>query len=130
MGPGSGGALLALEDQGNRVVLRPCHADQHGAIRGQTVAFVCNGAGLRGCHLQDVMIPLGFTLEVFAGVNRGAVLAVGDVAVEERLSVAFIHEAARDRNVALPLVNRHSAGLNDALAGKIALGGHKRPGTV
>lgn len=30
----------------------------------------------------------------------------------------------------VPLVDRHSSGLNDWLAGEIALGGHQHPGTV
>ena len=46
---------------------------------------------LSGLSTLIVMIPLGFALEVFAGVNRGIVLAVGDVAVEKGLGGAFIH---------------------------------------
>ena len=76
------------------------------------------------------MIPLGFTLEVFAGVNGGVVLAVGDVAVEKGLGGAYIDETARDDDDALPIGDRHGAGLNDGLAGEIALGGHQRPGAV
>lgn len=66
------------------------------------------------------MIPLGFALEVFAGVNRGIVLAVGDVAVEKGLGGAFIHETARDNDDALPIGDRHGAGLDNGLAGEIA----------
>lgn len=76
------------------------------------------------------MIPLGFTLEVFAGVNRGVVLAVGDVAVEKGLGGACIHETTRDDDDALPIGDRHGAGLNDGLAGEIALGWHQGPGAV
>jgi hypothetical protein len=122
--------LSALEDEGDRLALRPFDADQHGAIRGEAVAFECNRAGLRGRNFQDVTIPLGFTLEVFAGVNRGVVFAVGDVAVEKGLGSACIHETARDDDDALPIGDRHGAGLNDGLAGEIALGGHQCPGAV
>ena len=83
-----------------------------------------------GRHLQNIVIPPGLAFEVFAGVNRGVVLGVGEVAVEEGLGGAFIHEIARDGDDALPLVNRHGAGLNDGLAGKIALGGDQRPGAI
>jgi len=76
------------------------------------------------------MIPLGFTFEVFAGVNRGIALAVGDITVEKGLGGAFIHETARDDNYALPVGDRHGAGLNDGLAGEIALGGYRCPGAV
>jgi len=119
-----------LEDESDRLVFRSFDADQHSAIRGQSVAFESNRAGLRGRHLQDVVIPPGLALEVFAGVNRGVVLAVGDIAVEERLAGAFINEAALDDDDALPVVDSHGAGLNYALAGKIAVGGHQRPGSV
>jgi len=122
--------LFVLEDEGDRLVLRPFDADQHCAISGKGIAFESNRAGLRGCHLQDVVIPTGLGLEVFAVVNRGVVLAVGDVAVEEGLGGAFIHETARDDDDAFTIGDRHSAGLNDGLAGKIALGGHQRPGAV
>src|ERR1019366_3392517 len=57
--------LFALEDESDRLVLRPHHADHHGAIRGQGVAFESNRAGLRGGHLQHVVIPPGLALEVF-----------------------------------------------------------------
>jgi len=122
--------LFVLEDEGNRLVLRSYNADQHGAIRRKGVTFDGNRTVLRGRHLQHVMIPTGFALEVFTGVNRGVVIGVGDVAVEEGLGGAFIHEIARDGDDALPLVNRHSAGLNDGLTGKIASGGHQRPSAV
>jgi hypothetical protein len=45
------------------------------------------------------VIPPGFTLDVFAGVNRSVVLAVGNIAVEEGLGGAFIDEIARDDDV-------------------------------
>src|ERR1035437_3898172 len=64
--------LLVLEDEGDRLAIRPFNADRHGAIRGQGVAFESNRAGLRGGHLQHVVIPPGLALEVFAGANRGA----------------------------------------------------------
>jgi hypothetical protein len=63
-------------------------------------------------------------------VNGGVVLGVGDVAVEEGLGGAFIHETARDDDDALVIGDGHGAGLNHGLAGKIALGGHQRPGAV
>ena len=123
-------ALFVLEDEGDRLVLRSFDADQHGAISDEGVAFESNRAGLRGRHLQDVMIPPGLTLEVFAGVDCGIVLAIGGVAVEEGLGRAFIYETARDDDDALPIGDRHGAGLNDGLAGKIALGGHQCPGAI
>src|ERR1017187_2460839 len=129
-GRNPGVVLFVLEDQGDRLVLRPYDADHHGAIRGKGVAFESNRAGLRGRHLQNVVIPPGLALEVFAGMNRGVVLGVGDVAVEEGLGGAFIHETARDDDDAVPVGDRHGAGLDDGLAGKIALGGHQRPGAV
>ncbi len=76
------------------------------------------------------MIPPGFSLEFFASVNCRVVLAVGKVAVEERVAGAFILEIARDGDVAIPLVDRHGAGLNDGLAGEIALRGYQCPGAV
>ena len=123
-------ALFVLEDESDRLVFRSFDADQHSAIRGKDVAFESNRTGFGGRYLQDVMIPPGLALEVFAGVNRGVVLTVGDVAVEEGLGGAFIHETARDDDDALPIGDRHGAGLNDRLAGKIAFGGHQRPGAV
>ena len=123
-------ALFALEDERDRLLLGPYDADHHGAIRGKGVAFDSNRTGLRGRHLEDIVIPPGLGLEVFAGVNRGVVLAVGKVAVEEGLGGAFIRETARDGDVTLTLVDRHGTGLNDGLAGKITLGGHQSPGAV
>jgi hypothetical protein len=123
-------ALFVLEDESDRLVLRPFDVDQHSAIRGKGIGFEGNRAGLRGRHLQDVVIPPGLTLEVFAGVNRGVVLAVGHVAVEEGLGGAFIHETARDDDDALPIGDRHGTGLNDRLSGKIALGRQQRPSAV
>ena len=76
------------------------------------------------------MIPSGLAFEVFASVNRGIVLGVSDVAVEVGLGGACVHETARDDDNALPVGDRHRAGLNHGLAGKIALGGHQRPGAV
>ena len=69
------------------------------------------------------MIPSGLAFEVFASVNRGIVLGVSDVAVEVGLGGACVHETARDDDNALPVGDRHRAGLNDGLAGKIALAG-------
>ena len=125
-------ALFALEEERNRRVLRPYDADHHASIRGKRVGFERNGAGLhiRVRHFQDVVIPSGLRLELFAGVNRGAVGAVGKVAVEESVAGAFILETARDGDIAIPLVDCHGAGLNHRLAGKIALGGHQSPGSV
>src|SRR5665213_1250709 len=86
-------ALLALKDEGDRLVLRPVDADLHGAIRRKCIAFESHGAGLRGGHLQDVVIPLGLGLEVLAAMNRRTVLAVaGAVVIEEGLGDAFIFE--------------------------------------
>jgi Type I phosphodiesterase / nucleotide pyrophosphatase len=129
--PGAGDlALFALEDERDRLALRPYDTDHHVTIRGQRVAFESNRSGFRGGHFQDVVIPFGLAFEVFAAVNRGVVLAVGDVAVEEGLGGAFIHETARDNDDTLPIGDRHSTGLNDGLAGKIALGGYQRPSAV
>jgi hypothetical protein len=69
-------------------LLRPYDTGRHAAIGGERVAFDSHGAGLRRDHLEDVMIPLGLALEVFAAVNRGAVLAVRQVFVEERIGGA------------------------------------------
>src|SRR5664279_6385606 len=97
--------LFALEDESDRLVLRPHHADHHGAIRGQGVAFESNRAGLRGGHLQHVVVPPGLALEVFAGADRGAAVGVGHIAVIEGLGGAFIYEIARDGNDALVIVD-------------------------
>jgi hypothetical protein len=121
---------LMLEDQGEGLVLGSLNADHHRAIRGKRVTFNGNRAGFGGRHLQDVVIPLGFTLEVFAAVNRGAVLGVGDVVVEEGLGCTCVYETGGDDDDSIPLVDRHGAGLNHGLAAKIALGGHQRPSTV
>jgi hypothetical protein len=42
-------ALFALENQVDRLVLRPYDADYHGAIRGKGVGFASNRAGFAGC---------------------------------------------------------------------------------
>jgi hypothetical protein len=42
-------ALFALENQVDRLVLRPYDADHHGAIRGKGVGFASNRAGFAGC---------------------------------------------------------------------------------
>lgn len=68
------------KDQGDRLALRFFNADHHRSVLGKSVALESNRAGLRRRHLQDVVIPPGLALEAFAGVNRGVVLAVGDVA--------------------------------------------------
>ncbi len=82
-------------------MLRRYDADQHGAIRGKGVRFEPNRAGLRirVCNLQDIVIPPGLRLELFARVNRGIVLAVGDVTVEESVAGAFMFETARNSDV-------------------------------
>jgi hypothetical protein len=98
------GQVTCAGDESDQLVFRPFDAHQHGAIRGKGVAFKSNHAGLRGRHLQHVMIPLGFTLEIFASVNRGIVLAVGYVAVEEGLGGVFIHETARDYDDCPPVL--------------------------
>src|ERR1700733_3569301 len=123
--------LLALEDEANLLVPRPDNAGHQGAIRGKGVAFFSGRSRFTGRrHLKHVVIPPGLALEVFALMNRGVVLAVGHVPVKKGLAVAFIGEAAGDRDVALPLIDRHGAGLNDGLARKIALGRRQRPGAV
>ena len=93
--------LFALESEADRFVVRPCDADQHGAIRGKGVGFKRNRAGLRirVRNFQDIVIPPGLRLELFARVNRGIVLAVGDVTVEESVAGAFIFETARNSDV-------------------------------
>ena len=73
---------------------RPYHADRHGAIRGEGVAFDSYRARLRGSHLQDIVIPPGLALKVFAAVNRGIVLGVRHVAVKEGFGGACIREIA------------------------------------
>jgi hypothetical protein len=123
-------ALFALEDQADRLLLRPDDTNDHGAIRGQAVSFSGNCAGLRGDYLQDLMIPTGLALEIFASVNGGIVLAVADVVVKEGLGGAFIHETAGDDDDAVPICDGNSAGLNNGLAGEVALGGHQRPGAI
>ena len=116
--------LLALEDKRDGLALRPNDVHQHGLIRGKGVAFERNRAGLRGRHPQNAVIPPGFGLEIFAGANRGVVLAAGAVVVEEGLCGAFIGKTPGDDDDALPVADGHSSGLNDGLAGKIALGGY------
>src|SRR5580658_3214114 len=123
-------ALFALEDQADRLLLRPHDINDHGAIRGQAVSFNGDCAGLRGDYLQDLVIPTGLALEVFAGVNGGIVLAVADVVVKEGLGGAFIHETAGDDDDAVPIGDGHRAGLNNGLAGEVALGGQQRPGAI
>ncbi len=76
------------------------------------------------------MIPTGLALEVFASVNGGVVLAVGDVFVVEGLGSAFIDETTGDDDNAVPIGDGHGAGLNDGLAGEVALRGHQRPGAI
>lgn len=124
--------LFALEDESYRLVLRPYDAHQHCAIRGKSVAFNSNRARLRVRvgHFQDVVIPLGLGLELFSRVNRGIVLAIGKVAIEESVTGSFILETPRYGDVTIPLVDCHGPGLNDGLAGEIALGGHQSPDAV
>src|SRR5690242_8894964 len=73
--------LFVLKEEGDGFVIRPRDADHHGAVGGQGVAFESNRARSGGLHLQDVVIPTGLALEVFASLNRVVVLAVGDIAV-------------------------------------------------
>src|ERR1035441_1042169 len=80
----------AAAHEDDRLLLRTFDADQLGAIGGQTVAFESNRAGLSGRHLQDAVILPGLALEVFAGVNCGVVLDVGDISVEKGLGGTFI----------------------------------------
>jgi len=126
----SGRLLLVLENEGNWRVLRPYDADQHGAIRAKRIAFTRNRARLRSRHFKNVVVPFGLTLEIFAGVNRGTVVRVRHVAIEEGLVGAFIHETARDRDDALPIVDCHGAGLNHGLAREIALRWDHGPGAI
>jgi hypothetical protein len=42
-------ALFAVEDKGDRLVLRSYDAGHHGAIRGKVVAFESNRARFAGC---------------------------------------------------------------------------------
>jgi hypothetical protein len=116
-------SLLAPEDQGDRLAMRSFDADRHGSIRGERITFESNHAGLRGCHLQDAVIPVGLGLEVLPRVNGGVVLAAGAVVVEKGLGRAFIHEAARDDNDALLIADRHCAGLNHGWPAKSLLVG-------
>lgn len=111
-------------------MIRPYNLDQHGAIRGQAVAFKGNRARLRGRYLQDIVIPLRLGFQVFAGMNRVVVLAPCAIPVEKGLFGAFIHKAAGEDYDAVLIVNCHPTGLNDRLAGKIALRGHQRPSPV
>jgi len=124
--------LLALKNQANRLVIWLYNADYHAAIRGESVGFERNRPGLviRIRHFQDVMIPPGLRLELFSRVNRGIVLAIGYVAVEESVAGSLVFETARHRDVSIPLVDCHRAGLNDRLARKIALGWYQSPSAV
>ena len=63
-------------------------------IVSRAIRFITSGVGLAdGTRTiawpspPDVVIPPGLRLEVFDGVNRGVVLAVGDGAVEEGLGL-------------------------------------------
>src|SRR5579871_6805177 len=123
-------SLLALEDERDGLALRPDDGDHHAGIRGKRVAFESNGAGFRRCHLQNVMIPFGLTLEVLAAVNCGIVLAASAVAVEESFSCTFVLETARDHDDALLIVDRHRASLEHGLAGEIALGRRECPNAI
>ena len=66
------------------------HAGRHHAI------FESDRTVVLDLHLHDVMMPAG-------------------VAVKKVSMAAFIHETARDGYHALPIVDRHGAGGNDAL---------------
>jgi hypothetical protein len=70
-----------MEEEADRLVVRRYDADQHRAIRGKGVGLERNRAGLRirVCNFQNIVIPPGLRLELFARVNRGIVLAVGSV---------------------------------------------------
>jgi len=46
---------------------RSFDGDHYRAIRGNGVAFESNCAGIRGLHLQDVVLPPRLALGVFAG---------------------------------------------------------------
>lgn len=123
--------LLLLEDQGKRLVLRPFDVNPHSAICRKGIALESNGARSRGSHLQDVVIPLGLRFGIFAGANRGTVLATaGAVTVEEGLGSAFVNETTGYDGDALVIADRHCAGLNHRLALKVTLSGHQRPCAV
>jgi len=122
--------LLVLEDQGDRLVLGPYHADHHSAIRGKGVTLESNRPRLRGGHLKNAVIPAGLALEVFAGMNCGVAFGIRHIAVKVGLGSAFIHETAGDGDDALAVVDRHGTRLDDGLTGKIALGRYQRPRAV
>src|SRR5271163_1609946 len=93
--PAVNASLLAFKHERDGLVLRSYDTDQHGPVRGEGVVFERSRAGLRGRHLQDIVIPPGLGLEI-ADTNRGVVLAAGAVVVEEHLLGAFIDETAGD----------------------------------
>src|SRR5580698_1655618 len=111
--------LFALEKERDRFIPRPDYSGSHAAIGKKLVAFGGDSAGLGGRHLQNVMIPSGFALQFLAAVNGGAVLAIHHVFIEEGVARPFVLKVTSDRNVALPLINRHRTGLNNGLSRKI-----------
>jgi hypothetical protein len=123
--------LLPLEYESDRLAIRPDNVGLHRSIGGEAVVFDGDGAGYGGDHLQDVVIPFGLGLKVLAGMD-GAVVFVADIiAIKVRLGGARVHKAAGDDDDAVPVAtNAHSAGLNDGLTGKIALGRYQSPGAV
>src|SRR6185295_10983602 len=127
----SGDATTSLlEDERDELVIRALDADRHRTVLCKGVALQGHSAGLRGGHLQDVVIPLGLGLEVLAGVNRGAAPAVrGAIAIKDGLGSAFIHEAAGDHDDAVVIANGHGPGLNHGLPGKFAFRGQDRKST-
>jgi len=54
----TGDLIFVLEDESDRRVFGSYDGNQHCAIRGQSVAFESNRAGLRGGHFEDVVVPL------------------------------------------------------------------------
>src|SRR5579872_253840 len=108
----------------NGFVARPCNVDHHAAIRGQSVTLHSDRAVPCGRHFQDVMIPLGLTLNILAVMKGGSVLRAGDVAVEIGIGCTRIFKTALDDDNAILGPDGHGAGLNDGLAGKAAPGGH------
>jgi len=100
-------------------VVGPHNFDNHGAITGKTITFERYAARLRRRHFEDVVIPLGFRLQVLAAVDRGIVLGSGAVVVEECLLVPFVDETTSNDNHSLMVANGHRARLNDGLTSEI-----------
>jgi len=104
--------LLALEQQRLKYMPWAIDHQDHCSIATKTVAFHSGGSISRGCHLQDIALPLRFAFE--ARLLDGSLLpGIRSEGGCRGLIRAIVTEIARDVDIALAIVDGDRAGLDD-----------------